>query len=143
MIEIKVRLILEDEGKILLLRQTNRNGGSYTLIGGRVEDREFAIEGLIRETFEESNILLRAENLELVHVLHKKKAITSRVILYFKAKHWEGSPLAREKKKFQDVEWFSLDALPYNISTTVLQVLDNYRKNIAYSEFLEVKTKKG
>jgi ADP-ribose pyrophosphatase YjhB (NUDIX family) len=34
---LKVRLILFNQGKILLLKQTKLNGGNYTLVGGNVE----------------------------------------------------------------------------------------------------------
>ena len=68
---IKARLILYHKGKILLLEQTKPNGGNYTLVGGTVEEREFARQALIRESFEEAGIRLREEDLQLVHVLHK------------------------------------------------------------------------
>ena len=61
-----VRLILEDEGRVLLLRQTNRNGGKYTLIGGKIQVRETPIQALIRETFEESGAVIAEEDLEFV-----------------------------------------------------------------------------
>ena len=34
---LKVRLILFNQGKILLLKQTKLNGGNYPLVGGNVE----------------------------------------------------------------------------------------------------------
>ena len=37
MLTFAVRLILEDNGKMLFLRQTKRNGGRYSLVGGNVE----------------------------------------------------------------------------------------------------------
>ena len=49
MLIFAVRLILEENGKLLFLRQTKRNGGRYTLIGGNVEEHEFAREALARE----------------------------------------------------------------------------------------------
>jgi len=62
----KVRLILYDRGKILLLKQRRGNGGNYTLVGGTVEQHEFARESLIRETLEESNITIEPKDLSLV-----------------------------------------------------------------------------
>ena len=47
MLIFAVRLILEDQGKLLFLRQTKRNGGDFTLIGGNVEEREFAREAQV------------------------------------------------------------------------------------------------
>lgn len=133
-IAIKARLILYHKGKILLLRQTKPNGGNYTLVGGTVESFETARESLIRESFEEAGIRLKAADLRLVHVLHKHKKKQTRIVLYFKAYRWEGELKARETKKFKETEWFALDQLPANLTSTVQHVLDEYRKGILYSE---------
>ena len=54
---VKARVILYDQGRILLLKQTKPNGGNYTLVGGTVEQEEFAVEALIRESKEEAGIM--------------------------------------------------------------------------------------
>lgn len=133
-IAIKARLILYHKGKILLLRQTKPNGGNYTLVGGTVESYETARDSLIRESYEEAGIQLRATELRLVHVLHKHKKKQTRIVLYFKAYRWEGNLKARETKKFKEAEWFPLDALPSNLTSTVRHILEEYRKGILYSE---------
>jgi 8-oxo-dGTP diphosphatase len=134
-VELKVRLILYNKGKILLLRQTKKNGGNYTLVGGKVEDLEFSKEALIRESLEEAAIQLNSKNLQLVHVLHKRTSSGQRITLYFKASRWEGQLKANEPHKFKQVEWFSLDKLPSNLTGTVRHVLEKYRYGILYSEF--------
>ncbi len=134
-IALKARLILYHKGKILLLKQTKPNGGNYTLVGGNVEKYEFAKQSLIRESYEEAGILLRAEDLQLVHVLHKVKNGQHRIVLYFKAYRWEGNLKARETHKFKEAEWFFLDGLPPNLTQTVRQVLEEYRNGMLYSEY--------
>jgi 8-oxo-dGTP diphosphatase len=134
-VQLKVRLILYNKGKILLLRQTKENGGNYTLVGGKVEDLEFSKEALIRESLEEAAIHLESKNLQLVHVLHKRASSGQRITLYFKASKWEGKLKANEPHKFKQVEWFSLDKLPSNLTETVRHVLKNYRHGSLYSEF--------
>ena len=57
MLIFAVRLIVEENGQMLFLRQTKRNGGRYTLIGGNVEEHEFAREALSREALEEAGFL--------------------------------------------------------------------------------------
>ncbi len=133
---LKVRLILYNKGKILLLRQKKSLGGNYTLVGGTIENTEYALEALIRESEEEAGILLKAEDLQLVHVLHKRtKGKGHRITLYFKATKWDGEIKTGEPNKFKDVVWFSLDNLPANLSETVRHVLQEYRDGIMYSEF--------
>ncbi|MCB0654396.1 MAG: NUDIX domain-containing protein [Saprospiraceae bacterium] len=133
-ISLKARLILYHKGKILLLKQTKPNGGNYTLVGGNVESREYALEALIRESYEEAGIIIREKDLSLVHVMQKNKGKEQRVVLYFKAKKWEGEIESREPHKFADVKWFPLDELPRNITGTVKQALKAYRNGIMYSQ---------
>ncbi len=132
---LKVRLILEYNGMVLLMKQTTDNGGKYTLVGGTVEDDEYAKTSLIRESKEEADIVLEPNKLKLVHTLHKKKGENTRVVLYFKSKNWEGEPYALERKKFKKVEWFPLDKLPVNMSPTVKHVFKKYKEGKVYSEY--------
>jgi ADP-ribose pyrophosphatase YjhB (NUDIX family) len=134
---IKARLILYHKGKILLLQQTKPNGGNYTLVGGTVEEREFARQALIRESFEEAGIRLLEQDLQLVHVLHKIIGNDHRITLYFKAYRWEGELKAKEAHKFKQAEWFYLEDLPKNMTSTVKHVLQEYRLGNLYSEYLK------
>jgi len=131
---LKARLIVEDQGKILLLKQTKGKGGKYTLIGGTVEDYEFAKKALIRESLEESGIIIERQNLHLVHTLHKKKNEATRMVLYFKASRWEGDIKPGEPDKFVNVAWHPVDNLPMGMSDTVQHVLKHYRRGSRYSE---------
>ncbi|MCB0524690.1 MAG: NUDIX domain-containing protein [Saprospiraceae bacterium] len=132
-----VRLILEDKGKLLFLRQTERNGGKYTLIGGNVEEMEFAREALIREANEEADIHVNAEDLSLVHVLHRHKLKKKHtlIVLYFKATIFYGEPESKERHKFHDVAWFPINALPEEVSKPTRHVLNCIGNGEIYSEF--------
>ncbi|NRA50503.1 MAG: NUDIX domain-containing protein [Phaeodactylibacter sp.] len=136
-ISFKTRLILYHRGRILLLKQTKPQGGNYTLVGGNVECREFARQALIRESFEEAGIILKEQDLELVHVLHKVNGEEHRIVLYFKAMEWEGELKAKETHKFKETEWFYLEDLPRNLTSTVRHVLEAYRHGQMYSEYLK------
>ncbi|MEO6757818.1 MAG: NUDIX domain-containing protein [Saprospiraceae bacterium] len=137
MLIFAVRLILEDGPKMLFLRQTKRNGGRITLIGGNVEEREFAREALAREALEEAGILVDPADLTLVHVLHRHKLQKDQtlLVLYFKASRFRGIPASLEPKKFEDVQWLPLDHLPEEVSKPTLHVLHCLRQGLIYSEF--------
>lgn len=132
---LKVRLILYNQGKIMLLKQTKANGGNYTLVGGTIEHYEFAKDSLIREAKEEAGISLKPEDLSLIHVLHKKTSAGQRITLYFRASNWEGKLRSREPEKFRAAVWFPLDNLPANLTDTVGHVLEAYRRGEMYSEY--------
>jgi ADP-ribose pyrophosphatase YjhB (NUDIX family) len=137
MLIFAVRLILEDNGKLLFLRQTKRNGGRYTLIGGNVEEQEFAREALAREAKEEADIIVKPEDLTLVHVLHRHKLKKNQtlIVLYFRASQFKGEPESRETKKFKDVAWFSPDQLPDEVSRPTRQAIECIHRGDIYSEF--------
>lgn len=133
-VTIKARLLLIDRGEILLLKQTNVNGGNYTLVGGTVEAKEFAAQALVRESKEEAGIVIKEKDLVLVHVLHKKTKAEHRIVLYFKALYYTGNLRSRETKKFDDVVWFPINDLPNKITASARQVITKYRQGILYSE---------
>lgn len=135
-IQLKVRLILYNRGRILLLRQKKTQGGNYTLVGGTIESTEFAKAALIRESQEEAGLVLKMEDLQLAHVLHKRpRTKRQRITLYFKATRWAGNIKTGEPNKFRGVAWFQLERLPDNLSETVRHVLRQYRLGNMYSEF--------
>jgi ADP-ribose pyrophosphatase YjhB (NUDIX family) len=128
---------LEDKGKLLFLRQTKRNGGRYTLIGGNVEEHEFAREALAREAKEEASVHVNPDDLVLVHTLHRHKLQKNEtlLVLYFKAMRFSGEPESMETKKFKDVAWFSPDELPEEVSKPTRHVLQCIKDGEIYSEF--------
>ena len=133
-VTLKARLILEDRGRILLLKQTKPNGGNYSLIGGTIERKEYAAETLIRESYEEAGVELTRADLTLVHILHKRYRKSHRIILYFRAHHYEGQLRSRERNKFENVAWHPYDELPADLTETVRHVLTEYRRGRLYSE---------
>jgi len=137
MLIFAVRLILEENGKLLFLRQTKRNGGRYTLIGGNVEEHEFAREALAREAKEEASIHVEPNDLALVHTLHRHKLQKNEtlLVLYFKASRFAGEPESLETKKFKDVTWFSPVELPEEVSKPNQHVLKCIKTSVIYSEF--------
>ena len=133
-VTLKARLLLEDRGRVLLLKQTKPNGGNYSLIGGTIERQEYAAETLIRESYEEAGVELTRADLTLVHTLHKRYKRAHRIVLYFRAHHYEGQIRSREREKFENVAWHPYDALPPNLTATVRHVLQEYRRGRIYSE---------
>lgn len=137
MLIFAVRLLLEDQGKLLFLRQTKKNGGKFSLIGGNVEENEFARDALSREALEEAGIFVRPEDMALVHVLHrhKLKKDETQLMLYFRAARFRGVPESQERKKFEDVRWLPADQLPEEVSKHTRHVLECIQRAEIYSEF--------
>jgi 8-oxo-dGTP diphosphatase len=88
---LAVYLIFTKDDKVLLLRRENSGfeDGNYSLVAGHVNKNESAIQGAIREGLEEAGVVLKPQNLELVHVMSRLSE-TERIDLFFKVNDWEG-----------------------------------------------------
>ncbi len=134
---IVVRLFLQKEGRVMLLKQTNRNGGNYTLVGGKIDKKEMAVTALIRESYEETGIQLKEKHLKLVHVVNRARLSSNELILVFRAKKWIGQPNSQEPKKFKSISWFSPHELPKDTLPLIRHIMKNYIKGRYYSEYFD------
>ena len=137
-----VFLILEQDGKYLLLRRFNTGyrDGEYSLVAGHVDGGEPMTNAMIREAFEEAGITLSHENLEVVHVMHRHSEVAGTnddeyVDFYFKATTYDGELRNMEPEKCDDLSWFALDELPETTITYVKQALQLAEKGVTFSEF--------
>jgi len=131
---ITVRLIIEKDEHLLMLKQTIKNGGNYTLVGGKIDKQELAIQALIRETEEEAGIVLREKKVKLIHVAQINQGGNMHIILVFKAKKWKGIISSREEKKFLEALWVPTKNLPKNIPPKIKHILHQYLSGSFYSE---------
>lgn len=135
-----VYLVLVREDRILLCRRfsTGFMDGLYGFPAGHLrDDEETFSQAMVREAMEEIGVDIAQEDLELVHVMHRKQRELGderRVNLFFVARMWRGEPRIMEPDKCDDLGWFELDRLPDNTIPYVRQAIDCFRKNIKYSE---------
>jgi 8-oxo-dGTP diphosphatase len=129
-------LILIHDGKILLSRrfQTGYEDGKYSLPAGHIEDNETLMDGTCREIREEIGVELKASDLRLVHVMHRKH-LDIRMDFFFVTDKKGFKPINREPYKCDDLAWFSLIKLPANTIPYIRTAIENYCKKIYYSEF--------
>ncbi|MDA3810445.1 MAG: NUDIX domain-containing protein [Spirochaetaceae bacterium] len=133
-------LVLIKNNKTLLLRrfQTGFEDGKYSVIAGHVEPGENFTQCIIREAEEEAGIIVKRENLQVVHVMHRDSrppAGNERVDVFFTSEIWDGEITNNEPDKCDDLAWFDLDNLPENIIPFIKEALVSIRKSINYSEY--------
>ncbi len=114
--------------------QTGWADGFYSLIAGHVDGGETFKEAMIREAQEEAGIVLKVEDLRLVHTMHRNSD-SERLSLFFKASMWQGEPRNMEPHKCDDMDWFHINARPDNTVAYVDFALDRIADNQPYSEF--------
>ena len=81
-------LILTKNDKILLLRRFNTGyeDGNYSVIAGHLDGNETFIQAMVREAKEEGGINIKPEDLEVVHVMHRKEPNEERIDFFISRK---------------------------------------------------------
>lgn len=128
-------LVLINGNRILLVRRFNTGyeDGNYSMIAGHLDGNETFMQAMIREAKEEADIDVNPEDLEVVHVMHRKAA-DERMDIFIAAKKWHGEPRIVELNRCDDLRWFAIDDLPKNVIPYVRQAVDCIRNGIFYSE---------
>lgn len=130
-----VHLLLLRNGKILLQRRFNTGfeDGKFSVIAGHINGGETFREAMVREAREEAGIELSVEDLEVVHLLHRKVPV-EKIDTFITTKKWIGEPRITEPNKADDLRWFDLQTLPENMVDYVRVVLQRIQQKQFYSE---------
>ncbi len=132
-------LALFKDNKILLLRRYNTGyeDGNYSMVAGYVEPNETFTQCVIREAEEEAGIVLKPQDLKVVHVMHRNSKAAEdneRVDLFFTAEKWDGEIVNKEPDKCDDLSWFEVDAIPDNVIPYIRQAIEEIKNKVYYSE---------
>lgn len=140
-----VALIVKKENKILLYKR-NIPGkiayGSYALPGGTVENNETVVQTACREAAEEIGIIIKPQDVSLVHMLRLREKVdpttglTKQILLLYFAEitAWQGEPTNMEPDKHSDLTWFNQDQLPENLFPLNAIALSDIQYGIRYGE---------
>lgn len=131
-----VYLILKEENKILLLRRFNTGwmDGMYTLPAGHVDGNETIEAAMCREAKEEVNLDILPEDLEILHMMHRK-ADFEYFDFFLKAKKYSGSVKNNEEDKCDEINWFSIDSLPEKTLPYIKEAFKQIDKGKKFSNF--------
>lgn len=131
-------ILLDDEGRVLLLRRCNTDyeNGSYSLVAGKVEADEEVTAAAAREAREEVGVEIRAADVEVAGVMHRKAddGFVS-VAFFMAARAWNGEIVNAEPQHHDVVEWRRFDDLPPKVIPYVRQALGNYRHGTRYDSY--------
>lgn len=132
-------VILIKDGKILLgMRHPDpdkadsafRSAGEWCLPGGKIDFGETLEEGAIRETKEETGIMIKDPKVISVHNCKNEHAhfLTAGLI----AKEWEGEAKVMEPDEIIEWKWFDINDLPYPGYFPSFEVIENYLQKKFY-----------
>lgn len=141
-LKMGVFLFLIQNNEVLLLRRYNTGiaDGCYVVPMGGVKEGETASEALIRETKEETSLIIEPENINVCHVMHRFHRMPEgynfpQVDVYFKAESWNGIITNCEPHKCDELGFYSLHALPPKTEPFIIHALHCAQKGIFFSEF--------
>lgn len=131
-----VHLFLLDGNKILLSRRYNTGyrDGFYSVVAGHLDGNEKAKSAMVREAKEEAGIDIDENDINFVHVMHRKSE-DERLDFFFVAEKWKNEIANMEPHKCDDLRWFEVDNLPENMVPYVKKALSNYKANIEFDQF--------
>ncbi len=129
-----VNLILLKENKVLLQRRFNTGwmDGKYSFVAGHLDGNESVTKAMMREAFEEINLVFKEKDLIPATVIHIKWE-EEYIEFFFVVTKWEGEPINKEPDQCDDLDWFPIDKLPDNSLPFVKQALENYKNKISFS----------
>ncbi len=140
MVEIKKRvgagmgvMVLNKEGKILLGKRHDdaekadsqlHGEGTWTMPGGSLEYGESFEEGAIRESKEETGIIIK--NPKVISVRNSKNEHAHFVTIGLLATEFDGEPKVMEPDEIVEWRWFNIEQLPTPIFFPSKQIIENY-----------------
>jgi 8-oxo-dGTP diphosphatase len=108
-------LLRGPDGSVLLMERANTGyaDGQAGVPSGHLEPGENIVDAAIRETSEEVGVVIEPEDLEFVHVSHRRKpGEEGRVGFFFAASRWIGEPANCEPHKCARIWWADPADLP-------------------------------
>lgn len=103
--------------------------GMWDLPVGKNEPGEPVTATAVRELYEETGIVVAAESLKVVHVIHAALGVgapNGYLTVVFVTGEWTGEPENREPLKHAQVRWVDVDAVPENFVLGNANALDHY-----------------
>ena len=132
---VAVHLILVENGKILLLKRYNTGyeDGNYSVVAGHIDGNESVVRAMRREAAEEAGIKIEEEDLEIVHVMHRKSKDRESIDYFLTCKKYDGKIQIMEKDKCDELKFYDLEKLPINVIPYVRKGIEYYQNDVPFS----------
>ena len=136
---VAVHVLLIRDTTILLARRYNTGyaDGQWSLPAGHVESGESVTAAAVREAREETGVVIRPADLDVVHVMHRRDESQREWVNFFLAtSRWEGEPRICEPDKCDRLEWVTyLAAMPPDTVPYVAYAVAVGLDGLDYSEY--------
>lgn len=132
---LAVYVVLQKGEEILLLKRRNTGyaDGLFSLVAGHVDGGEEIKDAAVREAREEVGIMLAADCIDIIGVMHRQSLAGSGhreiIDVFVRCSDWTGEVRNEEEHKCSAVEWFQVGELPQNILPHVEHALRLSKQN--------------
>ncbi len=140
-LKIGVFLVIFKENTVLLSRRYNTGigDGCHVLPMGGLEEGETVTEAIVREAFEEVNIILQPSALRIAHVMHRLHLLPDgtsfpQIDIFFIPSSYSGVITNNEPHKCDELKFYLLDNLPPSTEPFIKQALQCIQNGQVYSE---------
>ncbi len=108
-----MHLFLLQGGKVLLLRryQTGYEDGNFSVVAGHLDGNETVVAAAMREAREEVGVVLAAQDLRVVGVMHRRST-DERIDWFVVCERWAGEITNAEPEKCDELCWADPERLP-------------------------------
>ena len=139
-----VCILLQKDDKVLLLKRENTGyeDGKFGFPGGGVDGNETIPKAAIREAYEETGVIIKEKDLDVIHVTHVRYPLDDQsryqeesIVFLVVAHTWEGEPKIAEPHKCSEVRWCDINDLPEETMKAALHFFKNINEKKIYSEF--------
>lgn len=131
-------MLLTDDNDVLLMRRFNTGyeDGKYEFPSGHINEAESLIEAIIRECYEETGIIIKAEDLEFVGCMDNNSNC-NHINILFKTKHFTGEPKIMEPDECDEIIWVKLNELDTinNLSIDTIRWLELIKEKISFKSY--------
>jgi 8-oxo-dGTP pyrophosphatase MutT (NUDIX family) len=130
-------LLYNEHNALLMLRRFNTGyeDGNFSVLAGHLED-EPAKAAARREGKEEANIDIDEDDLEFVHLMHRRKPNGEiKLDFFFRCTRWSGTVENAEPHKCDLMTWRADVDLPPNTVPYVRAAVDHVRAGRTFSEY--------
>jgi ADP-ribose pyrophosphatase YjhB (NUDIX family) len=129
-------LLLRGQTLLLLRRaKTGYMDGWYALPGGHLQRGERVVDCAIRELREETGIVVQPAELRSAAVLPYRSADQQGIDFIMTCTSFAGEPYLAEPDRFDDLGWWSIDALPAPTAPYIAPALALVRRGEWFLEF--------
>ncbi len=118
--------IIENDKILLIERKKAPEAGHWALPGGKLDLYETCETAVIRETFEETGLILKDPFLLAIMNMWDEKAAYHWVAPIYLFTEYEGTPEIKEPSKHSGLNWFNIYNLPPNITNSVKTAINAF-----------------